>query len=74
VEVLDSGWYQLGCSQGILDIHQAADLKPVEAEYSELEDIPETTISLTAVIRGQSWPNMMLFPGTKSVIIKLGLI
>jgi len=55
VEVLDGGWYRLGCSQGILDIHyQAADLEPVEAEYSELEDIPETTISLTAVIRGQS--------------------
>jgi len=55
VEALDGGWYRLGCSQGILDIHyQAADLEPVEAEYSELEDIPETTISLTAVIRGQS--------------------
>ena len=49
VEVLDGGWYRLGCSQGILATHyQAADLETVEAEYSELEDIPEMTILLTA--------------------------
>jgi len=51
MEVLDGGWYRLGCSLGILDTHyQAADLEAVEAEYSELDNIPETTVSLTAVI------------------------
>ena len=58
MEVLDGGWYRLGCSLGILDTHyQAADLEAVEAEYSELDNIPETTISLIAVIRRQSTDN-----------------
>jgi hypothetical protein len=57
-EVLDGGWYRLGCSLEILNTcYQAADLETVEAEYSELEDIPETTISLRAVIRGQDVDN-----------------
>lgn len=34
MEVLDSGWYRLGCSLGILDTHyQAADLEAAEAAY-----------------------------------------
>jgi hypothetical protein len=45
--------YRLSCSLGILDTcYQTADLETVEAEYSELEDIPETAISLRALIRG----------------------
>ena len=40
---------------GILDTrYQTADLEAVEAEYSELDSIPETAISLTAVIRGKA--------------------
>jgi len=54
MEVLDGGWYKLGCSEGILDTHyQAADLESVRAEYSELADIPQMTISLTTAIRLQ---------------------
>ncbi|CAG8654677.1 8911_t:CDS:2, partial [Paraglomus occultum] len=34
VEVLDNGWYRLGCSLDILDTHyQAADLEAAEAAY-----------------------------------------
>ena len=45
-------WYKAGlCSLGILDTrYQAADLEAVDAAYSELDDIPETTISLSALI------------------------
>ena len=33
-EVLDGGWYKLGCNLGMLDIHyEAAVLEAVEAEY-----------------------------------------
>ena len=35
MEDLDGGWYKLGCSV---------------AEFSELADIPQTTISLTAAV------------------------
>ena len=36
MEVLDSGWYRLGCS---LDTrYQAADLEAVDAAYSELDE------------------------------------
>ncbi|CAG8669214.1 9287_t:CDS:1, partial [Paraglomus occultum] len=50
MEVLDSGWYRLGCL-GILDTHyQAADIEAVEAAYGGLDGISETTISLTVLI------------------------
>ena len=58
MEVLDGGWYKLGCSVGILDTHyQATDLEGIQAEFSELADIPQTTISLTAAVRLQSIGN-----------------
>ncbi|CAG8645074.1 7004_t:CDS:1, partial [Paraglomus occultum] len=51
MEVLDSGWYRLGCSLGIQDTHyQAAGLEVVEAAYGGLDGIPETTISLTVLV------------------------
>src|SRR6185503_10685272 len=50
----DGGWYKLGCSSGILNInYQAADLEIVDAVYRELDNIPETVVSLTAAVRVQ---------------------
>ena len=58
MDVLDGGWYKLGCSSGILDTHyQAADLEMVDAEYSELDNIPEMVVSLTAAVRVQGMGN-----------------
>ena len=51
MDVLDGGWYKLGCSSGILNInYQAADLEIVDAVYSELDNIPEMVVSLTAAV------------------------
>src|SRR6185503_11460272 len=50
----DGGWYKLGCSSGILNInYQAADLEIVDAVYRELDNIPETVVSLTVAVRVQ---------------------
>ena len=55
MEVLDGGWYKLGCSEGILDTnYQAADLESIQVKYDKLTDIPQTAISLMAAIRLQS--------------------
>ena len=54
MDVLDIGWYKLGCSSGMIDTHyRAADLEKVDAEYSELDNIPETVVSLRAAVRMQ---------------------
>ncbi|CAG8659137.1 140_t:CDS:1, partial [Paraglomus occultum] len=49
--VLDSGWYRLGCSLGILDTYQAADVEVVEASVWWTG---WTTISLTVLIRDKA--------------------
>jgi len=42
-----------GWRTGISDTHyQAADLEMVDAEYSELDNIPEMVVLLTAAVRG----------------------
>jgi hypothetical protein len=47
-------WYKFGCSLGILEVnYRAADLESFNAEFSELDTISETTISLSEAARSQ---------------------
>jgi hypothetical protein len=50
--------YRLGCTLGTLDVcYQAADLELTLADFHELEDIPDTTVSLTEVARSLALVN-----------------
>ncbi|CAG8669548.1 11098_t:CDS:2, partial [Paraglomus occultum] len=52
--VLDSGWYRLGCSLGILDTHQAADVEAVEAAYGWTGWHPRNNYLVNSANRKQS--------------------
>ena len=52
LEIVRDNSYRLGCTFGTLDVcYQAADLELTLADFRELEDIPDTTVSLTEVAR-----------------------
>ena len=52
LEIVRDNLYRLGCTLGTLDVcYQAADLELTLANFHELEDIPDTTVSLTEVAR-----------------------
>jgi len=52
LEIVRDNLYRLGCTLGTLDVcYQAADLEPTLVDFHELEDIPDTTVSLTKVAR-----------------------
>jgi hypothetical protein len=55
MEVLDGGFYRLGCAYGILrTCYQVSDLESISAEFPELENIPDKQISLTEAAKMQS--------------------
>lgn len=52
LEIVRDNLYRLGCTLGTLDVcYQAADLELTLADFDELKDIPDTTVSLTEVAR-----------------------
>ena len=54
IDILDGGLYRLGCAHGILrTCYQTTNMEGINAEFPELDNVPDNQISLTEAARMQ---------------------